>query len=1270
MVAKKITLFIGICLFPFSLFSQGWTVSSVIKCKDDLEPKFSVIDNSGNIYILSSFKDSIYQPALFSRGNTDLLLLKINPSGNLLWYKQIGGTGLDNAGGLQLVNNELVVLINFMAKIKFSPTDSVVSKGNLDVAMARFTTDGNYVFSKLIGTSPAINDPQVILGSAVYNNHLVVSGNFNNQLLLGVYPSTDTLIGNAFNTNYIAELDLSGNVIWSKKILSSTSNCKINKVALSENGFYFGGFYRGIMYFDVGNITSNTAGFNDVFLYKTDFTGTGSWIRKIFGAETENIKTITTDEYDNIYILGNYHSNTLYVDSTSTVFKTYNDNVGGFDTYIGKFNRSGILQWLIRKGSTARDIYNDFVVRNNVIFATGYFTDRMIFGKDTLKTISLSVPNANPDAFIAAFNQVGEPISGVSIVGTGDIEDAGTIVNMDANSRAYVSGYYISQQIKIGSQTYTSSNVGKKDQFFAIYQQPLSLAFTKKSKVTCNGMSDGMLQVTPYFGKPPYTYSWSHDPANNSYTASNLPAGKYTVTVTDANNSSAQLSETIIQPDPITILGTITPVTCNNLSTGAIDITVSGGTKKTDYTYDWTTITGSGVSPHNQDQTGLTDGTYYVTVRDDNSCASSSSFTVTEPAPIRFSGSIVTNIQVPTVQGAIDLHPSGGNTPYTIAWTGPNGFSAATEDLSNLTDAGIYSASVTDSKNCLADTGMLVNDGTTMTASVTSITPVLCYGDDNGTVEITVNYGLPPYNFQWSDGLNTGLNTRTNMAPGDYSVLVTDAATPVAHSTQFNLHMPGPSAALNLVALPKDLGCFRDTSGTINLVVTGGTNPYRYDWSNGYKGEDLVSIPAGIYSVTVTDTNGCSAVRSDIEVDEPAGLSLTINETSTIKCHGDRTSSLTCNVTGGSGTYSYLWDDPGTQVTQTAVQLSAGNYKVTVTDLNDCSLSETKLVSQPDSMWMDITVNAPSCTGDGNGALVPAMHGGTPSFSFVWSNNVYTQNNTDLVAGTYSVMVTDANNCSKADTFSLSDPLPVVINGVDSTNVSCFGLADGFVRIDASGGTGSLHYSANNGQDFSDNLEIGSLPAGDHIILVKDDNDCIAPSYMVTITQPDSFAVDTTEVIYIDAQHPTGTIRLSSIGGNSPVYFYIVPDGSSNTSGEFTELAADDYKVYAQDASNCKSNELAVSIPEPNTSLIVYDAFSPNADGINDVWNIHNIDYYPNCTVKIYNTWGVAVFSSKGYGVPWDGKYKGNDLPSGTYYYTIDPGDGSDVLSGPVNIVK
>ncbi len=1425
---RKFTLSsIWLILFQISLFSQEWVTSGVIK-SNEIEPKFSLIDDVGNSYILAAFKDTVYEPFMISKGNPDLLLLKLNASGNILWHKQIGGTGLDNAGSLNIKDNELLVVLNFQNTVKFGVNDSIVSKGSFDIGLCKFSSEtGNYISSIVIGTSDGISDAQVVLNAKINDTTLVIAGNFSNKIFLGAYPNCDTLLANSFNTNFIAQINLEGDIIWSKRILSSTSNCKVNKIAVSDNGFYYGGFYRGMVFFDIDTLVSFTSGYNDNFLYKTDFNGNGIWVRRIFGTQTENIQAVSNDEFDNVYVLGNYGSPTLFIDSTATQIKSHPGNLGNFDTYICKYNRSGILQWLVLKGSPGRDIYNDFLLRNNLIFATGYFTNQIVFNNDTISTSGLG----NSDAFFAAFNQIGDPISGVSVVGTGDFEDAGTVVNMDASSQAYVSGYYKSQEIQIGDETYTSNNIDKSDLYFAIYQHPLIAQITDEKMVTCHGLSDGWLQVTPYFGRPPYTYSWDHDPNLHDSRAVNLPVGVYTVTISDANDSVAKKTYPVTQPQPLSISSVITPVSCNSLGDGAIDITVTGGTKKTDYAYFWSTLDGSGVQPQNQDQTGLTEGTYTVLVKDDNLCDTSASLLVTEPAPIRFSGSVVTDFTFPPGNnGAVDLHVSGGNTPYIFAWTGPGSYTASTEDISSLTTGGLYSLALTDNKSCTADTAFAVNDGTTLIAEITAKTDVLCFGDDNGSVMVGVLNGIEPYTYTWSDGLVTPIPTRTGMSSGTYLVVVTDAALPTPHTSDpATVVINGPASALHLILDGKDLGCYNDSSGVVNLNVSGGTLPYRFLWNNGYTGEDQVNVPAGQYSITVTDTNNCIA-QGDTTIGQPDYFGGDIEITRELLCHGERTGELTANANGGTLPYSYLWDDPGAQITQTAYQLRARNYSCLVTDQNQCSIRLTAALTEPDTLSILSTITDPACSGDDNGSIVPVVSGGTPTYDYVWSNNVFERINSSLPAGSYTLTVTDQNNCPFVQDYVLIDPDPVVINSVDSTAVTCYELADGMLSINASGGTGAFQYSADNGQSFIETSVIGSLAAGNYQVVVKDTNnclsgvypvsidqpaevvidtvivadvtcfgstdgflaisasgefgiqqysidnglsffasanfdtlgagtytvvvkdahDCISESYPATISQPaeividtvttvdpacygytdgslsisatggtgalqysadngqnylsspdfgslspgdyvilvkdeascesapfpvtlnpaELLEIDTVEVIQIDATHPGGSISLTSTGGLSPVSYVIVPDSSSSMSGEFSDLQADTYRLFAYDANLCRSNELLVVLEEPVTDLVIYDAFSPNGDGKNDVWHIGQIEYYPNCSVKIFNTWGTTVFTSKGYGIPWDGKHNGNDLPSGTYYYLIDPGDGSGTLTGPVSLVK
>lgn len=1182
--------------FTLATYTQEWVYSEVLKSSDIIEPKFSITDGQGNNYILAHFKETVLEPQVISNGNYDLLLLKYNDEGQLLWYKQIGGTGLDNPAGLIINNNELLVIVNFQNSIQFTSTDILVSNGSFDVGLCKYNAlNGDYIESKLICTSDGESDSQVVIDSKLHNSSLIITGNFTNKIFVGVSPNIDTLFAEGYNTSYISKIDIQGNALWSKRILSSTNYSRTSKIAITNDGYYFGGQYRGKMIFDIGSISSYSAGFNDNFIYKTNFDGNGQWIRKIYGEQTENLQSLISDDYSNIYALGNYGSPILWIDSTSTIPSKRSVNLGNFDTYFCKYNRSGILQWLVLKGSNGRDIYNDFVKRDSLIFATGYFTGEIIFNNDTIITSSIN----NSDAFVASFNQLGDAISGISIFGTGDYEDAGTLVKMDANSRAYVSGYYKSPQIQIGDQTYTSDNINKSDLFFAIYQQPLKAVITNERMVSCNGLSDGMLAVTPYFGRPPFTYSWSHDASLHDPVADNLAAGTYTVTITDANDSTASIAGVVTQSAALAIDSVITPVTCyNNGQDGAIDITVSGGTKSGDYNYYWTTINGNGIVPLNQDQTGLFAGKYVVQVKDANQCSITEDFTVLQPAPFNFSTSIITDIVNPDIsKGSIDLEVTGGNTPYaSFAWAGPGGYTASTEDIGNLDQVGFYTVTVTDGKGCVTDTTFGIIDNLAMFAEISSKTDVLCYNDNNGSATVTVHNGTPPYTYKWDDEATTRNDaTRPNMVPGLYTVTVTDDAD--ITSLPANVVINSPSSSLTLFVTSQNLRCAGDNSGVINLSVSGGTLPYSYSWSNGYNGEDLVNVAAGDYTITVTDNNGCTAQASKT-LTQPASLLITPANSGAILCHGERSVDVLANVTGGLPStvyphYDFVWDDPGTQTTPTAYDLGAGTYHITVTDSSQCSMTTTVIIDEPDELSYTAVVTNSSCPGDEDGSIVITPVGGTgPGYEFVWDNGTFTRFNTDIPEGRYILTMNDANYCTIVDTFFLTDPEPLEIVSTDLTPVSCENLNSGSITITASGGTGDYEYSVNGGASYLATSTIGSLAVGNYEVIVRDERGCISES------------IDT-----------------------------------------------------------------ALTLPEV-CGMVIYSAFSPNDDGKNEVWNIGNAGSFPNIKVKIFNIWGKEVFSSKGYAEPWDGTYNGNDLPAGTYYYVIDPGDGSDVLSGDVSIVK
>ncbi|HJZ41381.1 MAG TPA: gliding motility-associated C-terminal domain-containing protein, partial [Bacteroidales bacterium] len=489
--------------------------------------------------------------------------------------------------------------------------------------------------------------------------------------------------------------------------------------------------------------------------------------------------------------------------------------------------------------------------------------------------------------------------------------------------------------------------------------------------------------------------------------------------------------------------------------------------------------------------------------------------------------------------------------------------------------------------------------------------------------------------------------------------------------SQAKIRINSPASALNLVLDPQDLRCYQDNSGVIDLAVTGGTLPYNYSWSNGYTGEDLVNVPGGTYTITLTDANNCTA-QASAELDEPGAIGLDITVTGTILCYGEQGISATANITGGIGSFTYLWDDPGNQTTKTAFDLPAGTFTVIVADENGCTRSASTTLLEPDPLTIVADLTEPSCPGSTNGAIVPTVSGGTPGFEYVWSNSVFTRVNPNLLAGTYTLTVTDDNNCTLIQDFTLSNPDTLKIVSVDITDITCAGLDDGSMTINATGGTGVLEYSADGGLNFVASQTISSLAGGNYIAQVKDGNACISENYPVSLIVADTLKIVSVEVSDLTCSGiDDGSLTITATGGNG-IYEYSIDAGLNyGTSSTIGSLGEDDYDIMVMDGQGCISENYPVTVSKSGTcGLVIYDAFSPNDDGMNDVWHIGNSDNFPDCTVSIFNLWGTTVFTSNGYGVPWDGKHNGNDLPAGTYYYVIDPGDGSGSLSGPVSIVK
>ena len=437
-----------------------------------------------------------------------------------------------------------------------------------------------------------------------------------------------------------------------------------------------------------------------------------------------------------------------------------------------------------------------------------------------------------------------------------------------------------------------------------------------------------------------------------------------------------------------------TAATCFNSADGELEVTVTDG--KEPYTYKWSTGASTALIQN------LAAGTYFVTVTDADGNVLTLNKEVTRPADVSITESVFNPSCSGSANGSIDISPSGGTGAYTFMWS--NG--ATTEDVSGL-NAGTYTVTVTDSSGCSKQASYLLINNVRITLS-SSITKPSC-GQSNGAVNVTISGGATPYTYSWSNGATT--EDLQNVVAGTYRLTVTDAFG-CSSSGTFILTENNTLRTNYTVA---QAGCFNEATGAIDITVTGGTAPYKYSWQNGATTEDISGLVSGIYRVTVTDNAGCSQ-QTAINVPKK---SIQVN-TDIVQplCSGDSTGSITVTPIDGTTTYTYTWSNGGTSNTITNVPV--GSYTVTVTDASGCSRTLTYNVTQPAPIAATAVVTNNQCGDEGNFVVDLTVAGGKAPYTYLWSNGTTTQDLSNVNSGTYSVVVTDANNCSNAKAIDVS----------------------------------------------------------------------------------------------------------------------------------------------------------------------------------------------------------------------------------------------------------
>ncbi|MBU0765363.1 MAG: hypothetical protein KJ607_11070, partial [Bacteroidetes bacterium] len=683
---------------------------------------------------------------------------------------------------------------------------------------------------------------------------------------------------------------------------------------------------------------------------------------------------------------------------------------------------------------------------------------------------------------------------------------------------------------------------------------PFYATIIAPSNNPCFHDSIGSAAVQPAGGVAPFTYLWSNECTDS--VAADLPAGLYSVTITDFTGCEATASVEILESPEITAAFNVTNVNCSGGSNGAIQTTASGG--EPGYSYLWA----GGQTTANI--SGLQAGTYYMTITDLYGCTKADSTEITEPTAL--SASLVqANVSCNGLNdGTADLTVIGGVTPYSYLWT--NG--AVTEDVSELVP-GTHIVTVTDANNCATATVAIITEPALLQSSVSGA-DVNCTGNNDGTASVTISGGTAPYTFVWSGGQTDA--TVSGLTPGGYACTVTDAN----GCTNTDSIAIGEPDTLTTSIIATDIACYGDNTGAAGLTVAGGLAPFTYLWSGGQTDEDISGMIAGAYFVTVTDLNGCLMTDS-VNITEPSELSVDLAITD-VTCNSAADGDISLTVNGGTAPYNYIWS--GGQTDQDITTLTAGIYGVTITDFNGCTLTADTVITEPEVLEIILNSTDINCAGSADGEASVSVSGGTVPYNYSWSNTSLTDSINGLVAGIYTVTVTDANACSLIDSVTITEPDTLNIT-VSVSDITCFGDSDGSVGANVSGGTIPYSYFWSTG--CTDDSCLASV-AGTYSITVTDISGCTVTGSAI-VTEPAELTADLTGTDVSCYGGNDGTADLTVNGGTAP-YGFEWNNGA--TSASLNGISAGTYYVTVTDANGCTSEEtVVVSQPDSLAAGIV-----------------------------------------------------------------------------------
>lgn len=513
---------------------------------------------------------------------------------------------------------------------------------------------------------------------------------------------------------------------------------------------------------------------------------------------------------------------------------------------------------------------------------------------------------------------------------------------------------------------------------------------------------------------------------------------------------------------------------------------------------------------------------------------------------------------------------SGGTGPYNFQWM-PCG--CTNNPLHGLA-AGTYTVITTDSKGCTASSIAIVNQGAAAGNVTMNSMPTSCFGGNDGTAYANGNGGQQPYTYSWANGDTT--QSITGLSAGNYVVTVTTAQGCVKKDS---IVVTQPMQLVTNVS-HTDALCFGASNGSASVAAAGGTPPYTYAWNNGNTTQSAGGLSSGNYFVAVTDAKNCTSIQN-VFIDQPALLTLSVFSQNNVTCFGGNNGSATVVAYGGVAPYTFLWN-PAAAATAIATGLAAGTYSVSATDSNGCVKMITCTILQPGPLSSTVSSSPTACFGNSNGSATVAVAGGSAPYSYSWNPaSASASTATGLIAGTYSVSVTDMYGCTHLNMITVTQPSQLLATIASIQNVSCNGLSNGSASVGASGGTTPFSYAWSNGQTTSG---ASALPSGSYNVTVADAKGCTAIAW-TTISQPNALAV-TVGASSTICPGQNASISASTSGGTIPYTYFWQPNVGFGNTQTVSPAASTTYTVIANDANGCTSTgTVSVSVHSNNFSV-------------------------------------------------------------------------------------